>query len=155
MTRHAIKSCLAAFTVALALIVGPAFGIVCPGVIVIGDDSGGGISDHVKFYNRIREAGIPVRIEGMCVSACTLVLDLPRTEVCMTSTGSFGFHLASDGDPNPNLTEALIQRFYPPAVQQWIKDYTRLYGKLSERVIYMTFDDVIMLDVLSVCGGPT
>jgi hypothetical protein len=139
--------------VAFALIVGPARGAVHPGVIVINDDGGGGVSDHVKFYNRIREAGIPVRIEGMCVSACTLVLDLPRNEVCITSTASFGFHLASDGDPNPNLTEALIRRFYPPAVQQWIKDYTRIHGKLSERVIYMTFDEIMDLDVLSECGG--
>src|ERR1035437_7064537 len=153
MTRHAIKSCLAALAVAFALVVGPARGAVHPGVIVISDDSGGSVSDHVKFYNRIREAGIPVRIEGLCVSACTLVLELPRTQVCITSTASFGFHLASDGEPNANLTDALIRRFYPPAVQAWIKDYTRLHGKLSERVIYMTIDEVMALNVLSECGG--
>jgi hypothetical protein len=78
--------------------------------IVIGDDWGGSVDDHTKFLDYLKQSGVPVRVEGMCVSACTLVaLGLPRAQVCALPSAFLGFHLAQTGGrPNPELTEILI-----------------------------------------------
>ena len=117
-------------------------------VIVIDLDGGGNIGTYLTFYRRIEDAGIPVRVEGPCISACTLVLGLPRDEVCVTRTASFGFHLASsEGHTVPGLTSVLVQRYYPPKVQKWIKDN----GPLTEDPIFLSGTDVIALGILREC----
>ena len=52
-----------------------------------------------------------------------------------------------DGLPNPSITQELIERFYPPRVQQWIKDH----GPLVEAPIYMLGDEAIALGVIEAC----
>jgi len=136
---------------ALAL---PANSIPHPGTIVITDDGGGVVSDYMKFYQRIELSGVPVRIEGMCVSACTLVLALPPSQVCVTERASFGFHLATINDiPQPELTNVLIHRFYPPAVQKWIADYVAKNGELTvDHVAYMIAPEILALNVFPLCA---
>jgi hypothetical protein len=149
-----MRAAIAVFVgVILALASWPAFGYVgtpIPGVIVISDDGGGGVDDHVKFYDRIAASGIPVRVEGICVSACTLVLALPRSQLCITPTASFGFHLANDGAPNANLTDVLQDRYYPKSVVAWIKEF--LHGRpLTPSVIYMSYSEAIRVDAARSC----
>ena len=137
----------------LALVATPAVGFVgtpIPGVIVINNDDGGSVDDHVKFYDRIAVAGIHVRIEGICISACTLALALPRYQVCVTPTASFGFHLANDGAPNANLTAVLQDRYYPQSVKDWIKEF--LHGRpLTPGVIYMSYEAIVRVGAVRPC----
>jgi hypothetical protein len=118
------------------------------GTIVIKDDHGGGVEDHAKFYNRIRLAHIPVRVEGYCNSACTFVLAMPPSEVCVTPKASFGFHLATiDGIPSRKLTNLLIHRSYPDVVKTWIRRHEPLQPEMTS----MLADEAIELGIVRRC----
>lgn len=116
--------------------------------VVIGDDGGGNVATFVMWYKRLAESGVPVRVRGLCVSACTFVLMLPKSQVCVEPTASFGFHLATDGDDNADvpITAALIRRWYPESVRKWLVGKT-----LAERPIYMTAEEAVKLDVFPAC----
>lgn len=124
-----------------------------PGVITIGDTPGGMIDDFQFFFDTIRKSKVPVRVEGLCVSACTLVFSLPHEQVCVTDTASFGFHLASsDGEHgDPNLTAAMRRRFYPVALNTYIDGYTKLHGELTLRVIYVSAATITKLGIFDFC----
>lgn len=111
-------------------------------------DGGGSVGDHLKFFSYIETSGVPVQVDGDCVSACTLVLSLPPQQVCIYPYARFGFHLATtDGVDNPEVTQAISDRYYPPRVQEWIKQR----GPLKAAPIYMTGEEIIALRVLPAC----
>lgn len=116
--------------------------------MVIAYDPGGMISDYVRWFDRVRQAGVEVRIDGACISACTLVLSLPPADVCVTERGRFGFHLASvDGVADPETTKEIAAAFYPPAVLDWIEKH----GPLVEAPIYLSGHDAIELGIVREC----
>jgi hypothetical protein len=116
--------------------------------ISIADDGGGMVGDYLKFYAMIRTAHIPMRVEGPCISACTLALALPPSQLCTTRTGSFGFHLASVNNiPDPAVTDELASRYYPLAVRKWIE----IHGPLKEAPIYLSGVDAIELGIVREC----
>lgn len=115
----------------------------------IQDDWGGDIDEFSKWYRRLLQSGTPVKIDGWCVSACTLVLMLPKEQVCVTPRASFGFHLAANdrGKPDPELTDMLIKRFYPDIVQLWL-DTRR---PITPRVMYMHSDQIVAFQIFDEC----
>jgi len=81
----------------------------------IADDPGGIVVAFIAKYWQWYEAGDQVRIEGRCVSACTLVLAfLPNDRVCATRNAEFGFHSASLGPEGPYSEEGtqMLWMFY-------------------------------------------
>lgn len=121
-----------------------------PKPIILDDNPGGAVRTFVYFFNAIRDSGVPVRVRGLCVSACTLVLALPHDQVCMESTGSFGFHLATDDGEKGNvtLTAALQRRYYSSVVMKWLEG-----KKLKlESVVYMQSDEAAALDIFPMCA---
>jgi hypothetical protein len=112
-------------------------------------DPGGSVADYLRWYRRLADAGVIARIDGSCVSACTLVLAMPRPVTCITEDARLGFHLASvDGKDDPEVTDELVKEFYPPRVQQWIKDH----GPLVSAPIYMLGSEAIALGVMRECS---
>src|SRR5439155_11231803 len=58
-------------------------------------DHGGLVESYKTKYAKIRERGERVIIDGICNSACTLVLGIvPLSRVCVTPNASLGFHQA-------------------------------------------------------------
>lgn len=116
--------------------------------IVIDTDYGGSLDDHLRWFERVKTAKVPIRIEGPCISACTFVLMLPKEQVCITPAASLGFHLvAINGMPEPEFTQALIRRYYPKAVQDWL-------STKQLRLLPLTFMDaktIISLGVFPEC----
>jgi hypothetical protein len=117
------------------------------GTITIDDDFGGSVYTYDMWYKRVKESGVPVRIEGVCISACTLVLSLPPEQVCVASSASFGFHLASNANgPDPEFTQALIRRYYPAPIRAWLAA-----RRLEEKVIFLSGQAVVAMGVFKSC----
>src|SRR5947199_10665826 len=95
-------------------------------VVRIADDRGGRIGTYVDKYQGLRTSGETVIIDGLCASACTIVLGaVPHDRICVTSAANLGFHADWDFGANvrsvthPEATHMLFSR-YPSEVRRWI-----------------------------------
>jgi hypothetical protein len=105
----------------------------------IGEDRGGRIGTYVDKYQDMRSSGETVIIDGLCASACTIVLGaIPHDKICVTAHASLGFHAAWDfGDDgravtNPEATQMLYS-MYPSQVKRWIVSR----GGLTPHMIFL------------------
>src|SRR6201997_4868866 len=58
-------------------------------------DHGGDLEQYKAAYARLRDAKEQVILDGICNSACTLVLGIvPLQRICATPRASLGFHEA-------------------------------------------------------------
>ena len=92
----------------------------------ITNDRGGLIAAYIVKYQRLASSGESVIIDGLCASACTMVLSaLPHDKICVTSRATLGFHAAWNYGPNgrtftdPAAT-LLLYSAYPTPVRRWI-----------------------------------
>ena len=92
--------------------------------VTIAGQPGGAVSTHAARVIDYDNAGSRIRIMGACVSACTLVLALPRDRICVGPNAALGFHQPSPRN-NPRLATtdigAAMQDTYPGFVQQWLR----------------------------------
>jgi hypothetical protein len=108
-------------------------------VVRIAEDRGGRIGDYVDKYQDLRSSGEAVIIDGLCASACTIVLGaVPHDKICVTSKANLGFHAAWDfgsngrAVTNPEATQMLYS-MYPSQVRHWISQR----GGLTPRMIFL------------------
>ena len=93
-------------------------------VVRIADDRGGRIGTYVDKYQDLRQSGDTVIIDGLCASACTIVLGaIPPDRICVTSHATLGFHAAWDFGSNGRAvtnTEAtqMLYAMYPSQVKR-------------------------------------
>jgi hypothetical protein len=106
----------------------------------IANDRGGLIGTYIVRYQRLASSGESVIIDGLCASACTMVLSaLPREKICVTSRATLGFHAAwnygANGrafiDPEATL---MLYSTYPTPVRRWIARR----GGLSPHTIFLS-----------------
>src|SRR6202049_2575587 len=108
-------------------------------VVGSAEDSVGRIGTYVDRYQDLRSSGETVIIDGLCASACTIVLGaVPHDKICVTSNANLGFHAAWDfgangrAVTNPEATQMLYS-MYPSAVRHWISQR----GGLTPRMIFL------------------
>jgi hypothetical protein len=108
-------------------------------VVRIADDRGGRIGTYVDKYQGLRTSGEAVIIDGLCASACTIVLGaIPHDKICVTSHAMLGFHAAWDfgtngrAITNPEATQMLYS-MYPSPVRRWIA----ARGGLTRHMIFL------------------
>ena len=121
MRKAGLKTIVLA-TVLFALVLPPAHAEVR-----ILASPGGEVGPFLDLFKRVRKSGERVVIDGLCLSACTLVLDLvPNNRICVTRRAILGFHAARSVDrqgriyAEPEASE-LVLLAYPAAVQGWIR----------------------------------
>ena len=108
-------------------------------VVRISDDRGGRIGTYVDKYQGLRSSGETVMIDGLCASACTIVLgSVPHDKICVTSRANLGFHAAWDfgagGRPVTNLEATrMLYDMYPSSIRSWISKR----GGLKPRMIFL------------------
>jgi hypothetical protein len=84
--------------------------------VEIRGDYGGLVYWYQLRWQKLASQGVNVRIAGPCASACTVLVSyIPREKICVTSNGSLGFHVATDG----SVTRLLLT-IYPPDIRAWI-----------------------------------
>src|SRR6516164_2784881 len=108
-------------------------------VVRIADDRGGRIGTYVDRYQGMRTSGEEVIIDGLCASACTIVLGaIPHDRICVTSHATLGFHASWDfgangrAITNPEATQMLYS-MYPSPVKRWIA----ARGGLTPHMIFL------------------
>lgn len=92
-------------------------------------DHGGYVEEYKAKYKRVREKGERVIIDGICNSACTLVLGIvPMNKICVTPRASLGFHQAYYDKAftfGIKVTSAEgtsdLMSYYPDKVKDWIR----------------------------------
>jgi hypothetical protein len=91
-------------------------------------DFGGYVEEYKAKYAKIRDRKERVIVDGICNSACTLMLGIvPLNRICVTPRASLGFHQAYyDKRWTAGLrvtsvagTDELMS-YYPPAVKAWL-----------------------------------
>jgi hypothetical protein len=106
----------------------------------IADDRGGRIGTYLDRFEELSQSGEPVIIDGLCASACTLVLGtVSHDRICVTPRAKLGCHAAWDmgthGRPVTN-TEAtrLLLAMYPAPIRRWIARH----GGLKRQMIFLS-----------------
>ena len=93
-------------------------------VVTIAGQPGGAVSTHAARVIDYDRAGTRVRLMGICASACTLVLALPRDRICVGPGVAVGFHQPAPRN-NPGLSSTdlgtAMEDTYPGLVRQWLK----------------------------------
>lgn len=103
-------------------------------------DFGGYVEEYKAKYNHIRETGERVVIDGICNSACTLVLGIvPMERICVTPRASLGFHQAyfdKRWTAGVRVTSiagtAELMTVYPAPVKDWIARQGGLTPKMKK-----------------------
>jgi len=100
---------------------------------------GGQVGPFLDLFERVRDSGERVVIDGPCLSACTLVLSMvPNNRICVTPRAILGFHAARSVDPRgrmyaePEASELVLEA-YPAPVRGWI----RRHGGLTSRLLLL------------------
>jgi hypothetical protein len=108
-------------------------------VVRISGDRGGRIGTYVDKYQDLRSSGEAVIIDGLCASACTIVLGaVPHDKICVTTHANLGFHAAWDFGANGHaVTNAeatqMLYSMYPSPVRRWIAQR----GGLTPRMLFL------------------
>ncbi|WP_415024044.1 hypothetical protein [Bradyrhizobium sp.] len=97
---------------------------------------GGQVGTFLDLFEKVRESGERVVIDGPCLSACTLVLSIvPGERICVTRRAVLGFHAARSVDrrgrfyAEPEASEAVLEA-YPDPVRGWISRHGGLTSRL-------------------------
>ncbi|NOJ41604.1 hypothetical protein [Bradyrhizobium australiense] len=105
---------------------------------------GGQVGPFLELFDRVRETGERVVIDGPCLSACTLVLmTVPAERICVTRRAVLGFHAARSIDgrgriyAEPEASRA-VQAAYPAPVRDWISRH----GGLTSRLLLLRGRDL-------------
>jgi hypothetical protein len=97
---------------------------------------GGQVGPFLDLFERVRDSGERVVIDGPCLSACTLVLSMvPNNRICVTRRAVFGFHGARSMDRRGRLyaepeASQLVLEAYPSPVRDWILRHGGLTSRL-------------------------
>ena len=107
--------------------------------IRISNDRGGRIATYIFKYQRLASSGESVIIDGLCASACTIVLGkISHDRICVTSQAKLAFHAAWDfGARGLSITNRqatqMLYSMYPSPIRQWIDSR----GGLRTRAIFL------------------
>ena len=100
---------------------------------------GGQVGPFIDLFERVRQTGERVVIDGPCLSACTLVLmTVPNERICVTRRAVLGFHAARSMDSRgrlyaePEASQAVLEA-YPTPVRNWISRR----GGLTSRMLLL------------------
>jgi len=95
-------------------------------LVRIANDRGGRIGTYMDRYQELKQSGESVVIDGLCASACTIVLHaVPHDKICVTERAALGFHAAWDPGARGHVVtnhEAtqMLYSWYPAQIQRWI-----------------------------------
>ena len=100
------------------------------GCTVIRYDTGGRVIDYAIKVQKTAW----VRVDGPCMSACTLYLG--HSTICITRRASFHFHRPYGSSPEGN---ALALRFMMEQYPLWVRDWIEDQGGLTDEWLVIDY----------------
>jgi hypothetical protein len=94
--------------------------IACGSPCVIENDAGGVIDAYTAQGRLYAATGVRVVVDGPCLSACTMLVDLDRANVCLTHRALLGYHQGRRTDPDGTLVLEDL-RYETPGLEAYIK----------------------------------
>jgi hypothetical protein len=93
--------------------------IICGNPCVIEEDHGG-VVDLYAAQGRLAAAGhVPVIVDGPCLSACTIFVDIDRANVCVTTKALLGYHKSMHGSEDAPIFGDI--QYKTPGLEAYIK----------------------------------
>lgn len=120
----------------LALLVGCSSNNALPDPYVVKADNGGNIREYQKRRAKLAASGTTVRIEGYCLSSCTIFYSLP--EACVAPNAKLAFHKSSTGF----IGNAMLRPYYNGEVRRLFDEE---WGR-STKLKYITGRQLKKLD---------
>lgn len=101
---------------------------------VIKDDPGGRLDEYYTSITELKKAGKGIRLDGMCASACTMMV-FPEfgLDICTTPNGSLGIHhpFMMSNDNQIGYTIPAVQK----AQQVWSEVFYKKYPQWLQKFI--------------------
>lgn len=119
-----------------ALLVGCSSNNALPDPYVVKADNGGNIREYQKLRAKLEAGGTTVRIEGYCLSSCTILYSLPKT--CVMPGAKLAFHRSSTGA----IGNAMLRPYYRGEV---LRLFDKEWGR-STKLKYITGRQLKKLD---------
>ncbi len=114
------------FVLLLAVVLWAIATVMARAEVRILSSPGGEVGPFLDLFEKVRDSGERVVIDGPCLSACTLVLSIvPGERICVTRRAVFGFHAARSVDRRGRIyaepeASRLVLDAYPDPVRSWI-----------------------------------
>jgi hypothetical protein len=105
-------------------------------VVNISGDSGGAIVKYALRVAKLRNARSIVRFSGRCDSACTLLLSLPKSQVCITPGATFRFHAPRHSN---GRAAAAAKRYMLRKYPGWVRAFVNSQDGLTSRLVTMNY----------------
>lgn len=120
MKQIARAVCVA--VLAVAATAAPAAAMDPANFYTVRNDHGGVVVDYAIKVAQLQQSRQRVKFAGRCDSACTLYLGMSRSQLCVTPSARFGFHLPFGSSSRGNQVAAkyLLKR-YPRWVHSWLQ----------------------------------
>jgi ATP-dependent protease ClpP protease subunit len=108
-------------------------------VVRIANDRGGEIERYMYRYDKLRASRQSVMIDGLCASACTIVLSaVAPSHICVTPRAILAFHAAWDFSKSGRTVTnrgatRMLYSMYPSPIQRWLDSR----GGLTPRTVFL------------------
>lgn len=150
----------AAVWIALMWALSAQFARIEPRLVRITNNGGGELDAFIDRYHRQRLAGTRFIIDGLCMSACTMINGLiPDDRVCVTPYARLAFHSATDVTFNNGIEVArefseegtrIMWHVFQPKLRALLKDKYEWDGDdpvkgEHPQFIYVEGDDLLSL----------
>lgn len=113
--------------------------IECANPCIIEDDAGGIVDTYAAQGRLMADTDIPVIVDGPCMSACTLFIDIDRANVCVTAKALLGYHKSvymKDGVPVFG-----DMKYATPGLNAYIKEHGGLPDPDSGHLLMLNADE--------------
>lgn len=100
---------------------------------------GGQIEEFLDTARDLRKTKTPIVVDGMCISACTILVDADASQACVTLNARLGFHQATSGDRFLGGTRFVV-RYKTKGLDDWIAAQG---GLPTNGILWMTYLDAI------------
>jgi hypothetical protein len=114
------------FVLVLAVVLWAIATMMARAEVRILESPGGEVGPFLDLFEKVRDSGERVVIDGPCLSACTLVLSMvPSERICVTRRAVLGFHAARSIDKRGRIyaepeASRLVLEAYPDPIRSWI-----------------------------------